>query len=242
VAAANAASAASSVTYNPTHNFPVPGPGALPGEIELTRETTIGALGRLIASGQTQSVALDFANPLGPGGAFLRGSIAQEEAICHCSMLFNLLPRRSEMSTEIKINDHLYTDYMSVIPNVPIIRDDKYDFLEQPFSASFIACAAPNAFEYSKISEDQNRLHSTLKVRIRKIVLCAIAHQFTSIVLGAFGCGTFRNSPNDVAAIFRQILIEEGLRSHFHTIVFALYAPTRENEEIFRAELLPTVG
>jgi uncharacterized protein (TIGR02452 family) len=238
LAATNTASAASSVTYKPTYNFPVPDAGSLPGVIEITRETTVGALQRLITRGETQSVALNVANPVEPGGGLLRGAIAQEEAICRCATLYNLLLLQPEMYEEVEANDELYTDYMSVIPNGPIFRDDQYDFIEQPFVASFITCAAPVAFRYFRISDDKERLHNVLEVRIRKIILCAIAHKFTSIILGAFGCGAFGNSSEDVAALFKKVLIEEGLRLHFQTIVFAIYSRESDKEAIFREGLL----
>jgi uncharacterized protein (TIGR02452 family) len=80
------------VTFRPAHVFEVPECDPLPGEIEITGETTVGALRRLIEiEGEANSVGLNFANPVERGGGFLRGAIAQEEAICRCSVLYNLL-------------------------------------------------------------------------------------------------------------------------------------------------------
>jgi uncharacterized protein (TIGR02452 family) len=142
------------------------------------------------------------------------------------------------MYEEVETNDELYTDSMSVIHDVPIFRDDEYNFLEQPFFANFVTCAAPIAFRYHNISDDEQRLYNVFEGRIRKIVLCAIAEGFTSIVLGAFGCGAFRNKTEDAAAMFRKVLIEEGLRSHFQKIVFADYSPDKRKIAIFTEALL----
>jgi uncharacterized protein (TIGR02452 family) len=144
------------------------------------------------------------------------------------------------MYENVDREDPIFTDYMTLLRNVPIIRDDQYDFLERPFFASFITCAAPLAVEYWRTETDEQRLYSALEGRVRKIVQCAIVERFTNIVLGAFGCGAFGNTPQDVAAMFRDVLIKENLRSHFRKIVFAIYSnPAKEdNQQIFRGVLL----
>jgi uncharacterized protein (TIGR02452 family) len=200
-----------------------------------------GALRHLMKiEGESNSVALNFANPITPGGGFLNWAVAQEEAICRCSVLYDLLLTLPEMYEKVDPNDPLFTDYMNLLRNVPIIRDDQYDFLEKPFFASFITCAAPLAFRYWQIESNGERLYSALQGRIRKIVQCAIAGGFTNIVLGAFGCGAFANKSEDVAQMFREVLIKEGLRRHFRKIVFAIYSGSDEDNkmEIFN-EALP---
>jgi uncharacterized protein (TIGR02452 family) len=231
----------SGITYDPTHTFLNPGPGSLPLNIEVTGETTVGALHRLIQlEREPNSVALNFANPVEAGGGFLGGAQAQEEAICRCSTLYNLLLTQPRMYEEAKKNHFLYTDFMSLIKDVPIIRDDAYVFLEHPFVASFITCAAPVAFEFRRVCKDPQLLYQTLENRIRKIVLCAIDGGFRNIVLGAFGCGAFGNRPEDVAAMFQTVLIKEGLGAHFGKIVFAIYSGKSDRKQaIFRKALLP---
>jgi uncharacterized protein (TIGR02452 family) len=241
ISEAQEVAAKSSQIFPPTSVFDVAESGSLPGEIEITGETTIGALHRLIEiDGEPNSVALNFANPVEPGGGFRRGAIAQEEAICRCSVLYDLLTKLHEMYANVDFRDPIFTDYMTLIRNVPIIRDDEYDFLEKPFFGSFITCAAPLAFQYWAHETDGKRLYDALEGRIRKIVKCAIAARFTNIVLGAFGCGAFGNSSQDVAAMFRDVLIKENLRSHFRKIIFAIYSPPSEENkrEIFSEALL----
>ena len=53
---------------------------------------------------------LNFASYKNPGGMFLRGSTAQEEALCHESTLYNVL---------IKFND---TYYKSNRENIPLLE------------------------------------------------------------------------------------------------------------------------
>jgi uncharacterized protein (TIGR02452 family) len=118
---ANKAAAASGVTYPPSHVFPASSPGSLPGSLEFTNETTTAALRRLIESeGDPSTVGLNFANPELPGGLFEGGAIAQEEALCRCSTLYNLLCLHREMYDNVDKNGNLYTDYMSLIRGVPM--------------------------------------------------------------------------------------------------------------------------
>jgi hypothetical protein len=48
-----------------------------------------------------------------------------------------------------------------------------------------------------------------------------------ALVLGAFGCGAFKNPPELVSGIFKNILKNEGYKEHFSKIVFAV---KRSNE------------
>jgi uncharacterized protein (TIGR02452 family) len=43
------------------------------------------------------------------------------------------------------------------------------------------------------------------------------------MVLGAWGCGEFGNSPKDVAGYFRKVIIDEGYGKCFDEICFAVY-------------------
>ena len=46
-----------------------------------------------------------------------------------------------------------------------------------------------------------------------------------AVVLGAVGCGVFKCDPNVVAGVFKDLLIDNGLRNHFDKIVFAIFEP-----------------
>jgi uncharacterized protein (TIGR02452 family) len=221
-------------TYAPTVEFPIPAvPGPLAGAVEITGETTTAACHRLVeVEGIAATVALNFANPEIPGGGFLGGAVAQEEAICRCSLLYSFLDLAPEMCDNVKRNRGLFTDYMILTRDVPIFRDDQYQIMDHYFVASFITSAAPIAYEFCRVSADAQPLYDALLVRIRKIVLCAIQGGFRAAVFGAYGCGAFGNDTADVAAIFKTVLIDEGLASHFEKIVFAIYGQD-EKVDIF---------
>lgn len=61
------------------------------------------------------------------------------------------------------------------------------------------------------------------------------------LILGAFGCGAFQNSPQIVAQAYQQVLAEyEGV---FETIEFAVYGSSRDtsNYEWFERKIMEYV-
>jgi len=55
-----------------------------------------------------------------------------------------------------------------------------------------------------------------------------------TIILGAFGCGVFKNDANDVASIFYKLLKDEHLDNNFERIVFAVYDPKGQQYNVFK--------
>ena len=66
--------------------------------------------------------------------------------------------------------------------------------------------------------------------RIRNILEAAIDNEVEALVLGAFGCGAFRNPPRLVAGAFRDILLEKRYRHAFSNVVFAVKKSSGANE------------
>jgi uncharacterized protein (TIGR02452 family) len=63
---------------------------------------------------------------------------------------------------------------------------------------------------------------STLVARARKVLALAAARQHRFLVLGAWGCGVFRNDPTAVAEAFAQIH-DAAFAGAFERVVFAVY-------------------
>jgi ADP-ribosyl-[dinitrogen reductase] hydrolase len=58
--------------------------------------------------------------------------------------------------------------------------------------------------------------------KIRTIFRIALNHGHDAIVLGAWGCGAFKNPPQHIAKMFHQIMDEAEFRNRFKKIVFAI--------------------
>jgi uncharacterized protein (TIGR02452 family) len=121
--------------------------------------------------------------------------------------------------------------------NVVVFRDDQYEFLDSPFVGAFITSAAPEAITYYHSlghgPKQVKVIHDVMYGRIERIILSAISRRFKSIILGAYGCGAFRNDPRDTAQIFREFLVDRGLRTYFEKVTFAIFDLSQQNWPVF---------
>ena len=88
---------------------------------------------------------------------------------------------------------------------------------------------------------DQAAIASTMLARTEKVLSVAMVHGYKALVLGAWGCGVFRNNPTDVASYFRYHLSDNPVFQHaFEKVIFAVWDKS-ENEstiEPFRKAFL----
>lgn len=179
---------------------------------------------------------LNFASAKNPGGGFLGGSQAQEESLTRASTLYpTLMKYFSEMYEYNRSkNTYLYSDYMIYSPDVLFFRDDDDNLLEQPYHMDIITSPAVNigAMMKNKI-EELNQAEEVMISRMDKILSIFVERGVTNLILGAWGCGVFRNNPNDIARYFAYFLKEEGKYSKcFENIFFAVYDRTKNLENI----------
>jgi len=66
---------------------------------------------------------------------------------------------------------------------------------------------------------------AAMRQRMLRVLAVAAAHQEDTLVLGAWGCGVFRNDPALIARLFADALNDE-LERVFPTVVFAIHDPT----------------
>ncbi|GAS84998.1 TIGR02452 family protein [Paenibacillus amylolyticus] len=197
--------------------------------IEVTGETTLGAASRLtVAEGREDVVCLNFASAKNPGGGFLGGSQAQEESLARATGLYPCIAQMDEMyEYNRKQRSGLYSNYMIYSPDVPVIRDDEDRLLDKYYVSSFITAPAVNAGVVKECGEaDDLQIESVMKERIRYILDVAATNGHRTIVLGAYGCGVFRNEPAVVAKYFHDVLVGEAFKDSFERIVFAVYDRT----------------
>ena len=180
-----------------------------PTEFELVNETTLEGSARLVASGKYQHIGvLNFASAKNPGGGFLGGAKAQEESLARSSGLYHSLLRCPDYyAYHRQLRTGLYSDTMIFSPDCPILRTDRGDWLETPFVVSFITSAAPNAGAIQlNDPHDLSKIPATFHERIGKLLALASDRGCDALILGAWGCGAFRNDPQVVAPIFWEHL------------------------------------
>ncbi len=92
-------------------------------------------------------------------------------------------------------------------PGVPVFRDDRGTLLAAPYEAGFLTSAAPNAGVIAQRSPERTgELPAVLHRRAERVLEVASAAGYRRLVLGAWGCGVFRNDPAHVAAAFGALL------------------------------------
>lgn len=199
-----------------------PGPGGPPPRIEVTAESTGAAAGRLAASGPVALLA--FASAKNPGGGFLSGARAQEEDLARCSALYPCqLTQPAYYGANRATASMLYTDHVLHSPAVPFFRDDRLELLEHPYLASVITAPAPNAGEALRRDRAAGpAIARTLARRAAMVLAIARDRGDRRLVLGAWGCGVFRNDPTEVARVFAELLAAPAVGGAFDEVTFAI--------------------
>lgn len=178
----------------------------------------------------------NFASAKHPGGGVENGSSAQEECLCRTSTLFFCLntkemwdgfygPHKREKS-------NLYNDDCIYTPNVIVFKTDTSYPEPMPeedwYKVNVITCAAPNLRpgfnknnNYRNTNIKNSQLQALHEKRMRKILDICKTNGNEVMILGAFGCGAFMNSP-EVVALAMHNVVKDYLYD-FKTIEFAIY-------------------
>lgn len=212
-------------------------PAGSAARIEVVNETTLQGIRLLVTEERGAAVAaLNFASAKNPGGGFLSGAQAQEESLARSSALYaSQLRMPAFYESHRRSPSLLYSDAMILSPDCPVFRDDDGVLLSQPYCAGFITAAAPNA---GAIREQRPResaaIEATLRRRAAGVLALAAAHGYRHLVLGAWGCGVFRNDPTVVAATFAGLLRNADWSGRFERVRFSVL-DTGSGQPIFRA-------
>jgi uncharacterized protein (TIGR02452 family) len=208
-----------------------PAPAMRTTAITVTAETTGEAIARLAKAKDGPLGALNFASAKNPGGGFLGGAQAQEEALARSSALYpSLLTQPAYYERNRANRSLLYLDLAIYSPQVPFFRTDAGLLYAPPSLCSVITCPAPNAGAVSSNQpHDLPQLAPVLRRRTEQVLAVAAAEKIERLILGAWGCGVFRNDPALVAATFAELLTGAGrFASAFSEVVFAIYDRTPE--------------
>lgn len=217
------------------------GDGPLP-RVDVTAETTAAAARRLAREG-LRVAALNFASARNPGGGFLGGARAQEEDLARASALYPCLLAQPEYyDVNRACPSMLYTDHLIYSPAVPFFRGDDRRLLEEPFACGIITAPAPNAGQaLLRDGAAGPAITRTLRARASLVLAAAAAEGERHLVLGAWGCGVFRNDPDEVAALFAEALRAPAFAGRFDRVVFAIHdrSPGRTTLAAFERRLGP---
>lgn len=187
-----------------------------PAKIWAERIDTLAAAERMTRDGGLP-VVLNFASAKNPGGGWLRGATGQEESLSRRSALASTLAGNPEYRDIGESS--LYRSWVIYSPMVPVIRDVEEQLIPHPWRCSFLTCPAPN-LEGKLTQKELDQVPRILRQRIDMILRVAVAKGHRRLVLGAWGCGVFKNNPTRVATIFKSAL--EDYETYFNEVVFAI--------------------
>lgn len=174
---------------------------------------------------------LNMASRRTPGGGVTTGAGAQEETLFRRTNLFRSLYQFAPYAEQygIKPSHQQYPldrNFGGIYtPNVIYFRESEqkgYALLEKPVSLSFITVAGMNRPDLTTGGMIANHHVEPIKNKIRTIFRIGLIHGHDSLVLGALGCGAFRNPPRHVARLFHEVMDEPEFKDRYRRIIFAI--------------------
>lgn len=205
-----------------------PAPGTC--KVTITNADTLSAC-------SPGDIALNFASGWTPGGGVLKGTTAQEENICQRSQLYRSLTCEAAKPfyADNRRMPNISTNAMLLSRDVKVIKDANFNLLAEPFDIDVLTVAAPRLTDGMPCS--QQELDIVLKSRIYAIVKTLIAKGYRRAILGAWGCGAYRNDPVVIARLFHQAL--DKYAGYFDEVIFAIpIGKNPRNFDVFSREFI----
>ena len=163
-------------------------------------------------SSESKTCVLNMASHVHPGGGVENGAKSQEECLFRCSNLFETMDKKFYpleddcclYTTNALFFKDVYYNYIWAV-TVDVISIAAFDLNLSHGRRSKIA-------DYERMTKNKIRLMCSLPAQ----------HEAKNLILGAWGCGAFKNDPEKIANYFKEILIEEGYSSLYDNVIFAV--------------------
>ena len=162
---------------------------------------------------------LNFASSKHAGGGFMTGAHAQEENLCYHSNLYDCLSKHESFYeyNRKNLNKGLYVEGIIFTNNVLFFKQRFSNV--NPKLVDVITCAAPNKGAALRNGVKSAEVDKVMTARLEKILKVAIENNVETLVLGAFGCGVFKNDIEYVANEIKKLLYIKGYAKYFKNIV-----------------------
>jgi len=197
-------------------------PGYLPAEIKVLETDTfdtainIAKCSRYMAVRDKMPVCvLNMANAQSAGGGWLNGAVAQEEALCYRSSLSFTLKLKYY---PLQSRDAIYS------PTVVIIRESMHKGhglldLSKPEKLPIVSVVTVAAVREPALDTSgahpkykYHRDRELMKDKMRIILRIAAYNGHRRLVLGALGCGAFKNPAIEVANCWYEVFSEKEFK------------------------------
>mgnify|MGYP006083472105 CR=1 FL=1 len=197
---------------------------------------------------------LNMANATYPGGGYTTGCTAQEENMARRTGMHFTFTKENTTSSR---NDVVYTKpmqeliagkggvvYLSETPLVCIKGREEWEMDDMGYKRlvdgevfPFIELRSA-AVDISHLKRVPAKLRANMTGRVRAQFETLKRRGVRHVVLSAFGCGAFGNRPEDVAAIYKEVLAE--FVDALDVVVFAIYyaGHGENNFDVFHKTLI----
>ena len=197
-------------------------------ETRVENMSTVEAIHILTLNQKSNIGVLNFASAKNPGGGFLNGAKAQEESLTVSSTLYPTLTAHEEYYRKNRAHGSMmYLDYAIYSPDVVFFRDRSFSLTETPAKASVLTLPAVNMGQVLLKGENAEEAKKVMRRRM-KLALSIFAEEGAKhLVLGAYGCGVFRNDPREIAKWWKELL-KDGMGRYFDTVFHAVLDSSKD--------------
>lgn len=197
-------------------------------EVRTENLSTVDAIRKLTDEGAGHIGVLNFASAKNPGGGFINGAMAQEESLAASGTLYRTLMAHEEYYQKNRAQTSMmYTDYAIYSPDVLFFRDGRFCLVECPVKASVLTLPAVNMGQILLKGEDPDKAKRVMRRRMALALAVFAEKGAKNLVLGAYGCGVFRNDPRLIATWWKELL-SEGMGDYFDSVFHAVLDQSRD--------------
>lgn len=115
-------------------------------------------------------------------------------------------------------------------PGVSVFRHNlfyAFDYLEAPFQVDVISCGAVDREKDCTSDAEWDEL---TRERMRTIFRVGLANGNDALVLGGWGCSTYKNAPEATARLFQAVANEPEFKNKYKVIVFSCLAKAKRGK------------
>ncbi|MCR5839364.1 MAG: TIGR02452 family protein [Kiritimatiellae bacterium] len=177
-------------------------------------------------------IMLNMANRHTPGGGVINGARAQEESLFRqsnlCVSLYQFdeyhagllgLPLGNGRYPMDRDTGGIYSGRVTFFRTSSRNGDA---LVETPFECAVVSVAAINRPDLTPDGLLVDWAVAATKKKIRTMLRIGLLHGHDAIVLGAWGCGAFRNPPEHMAQLFHEVLRETEFADKYRVVRFAV--------------------
>ena len=206
--------------------------------VEFMDETSTEALVRLRKENPDFKICiLNFASAIHAGGGFLSGALAQEEQISRSSNLVRGLKTQPAFyalnrGSVDRYHNCVYRHDLLYSKDVLFFKDDDGKELEKKIKADVITLPAPNLKD-TRTVRTLNEFAYAKVIKNRLMGMAAVLNIMHPdlVVLGAWGCGAFRNDPKQIGKLFAQVVPFLDVKK----VVFSIPKDVSQNDQKFKS-------